>query len=155
MKHVRYDYETFLRDLRELSDRLPERFDAIVAIARGGMTMAHMMGEYLDIRRVFVINSIGYEGTQKLDSPRIFNIPDLTGCRNVLILDDIADSGETLAAVRKTLERRYPHIRFTTATLFYKPKKSIVEPDLWLKEADDEWIDFFWSDDLREMGPGR
>ena len=153
MKRVRYDYGTFVKDLRNLADRLPEKYDAIVAVARGGMTMAHMMGEYLDIRPVFVINSIGYEGTRKLDAPHVFNVPELPDCQKVLILDDIADSGETLAAVRKILEKRYPEIEFTTATLFYKPKKSIVEPDIWLNEVEDEWIDFFWSDDLREMEP--
>ncbi|WP_300364816.1 phosphoribosyltransferase family protein [Hydrogenimonas sp.] len=149
MKRVRYDYETFAKDLHALADSIPERFDAIVAIARGGMTMAHLLGEYWGIRNVFVINSIGYNDTRKLEKVKIFNVPDLTTCRNVLIVDDIADSGETLKAVTETLTSRYPGKTFKTATLFYKPDKSIVEPDYWLKSIEDEWIDFFWSDDLK------
>ena len=154
MERITYSYPTFVEDLKNLADRMEKDFDAIVAIARGGMTMAHMLGEYWDIRDVFVINSIGYEGTKKLSSPTVFNVPDLTKYRHVLIVDDIADSGETLDAVTKTLCRHYPDTAFTTATLFYKPEKSIVEPDHWLKKAD-AWIDFFWSDDLGKVGSGK
>ena len=151
MKRVRYDYETFAKDLHALADSIGERFDAIVAIARGGMTMAHLLGEYWDIRNVFVINSIGYEDTRKLERVKIFNIPDLAPFQKILIVDDIADSGETIDAVVKTLTTRYPDKTFKTATLFYKPEKSIVEPDYWLKSIGDEWIDFFWSDDLKRF----
>ena len=148
MKRVYYDYGTFRDDLKALADRIDEEFDAIVAIARGGMTMAHLLGEYWDIRRVCTINAIGYDDTQKRGELTIFNYPDLSTPRRVLIVDDIADSGETLAAVRQKLSARYPAIRFRTATLFYKPEKSCIEPDWWLKKAD-AWIDFFWSEDLK------
>lgn len=151
MRHIRYDYATFAKDLRALADSIPGTFDAIVAIARGGMTMAHMLGEYWNIRNVFVINSIGYEDTRKLETTKVFNVPDLSPFQNILIVDDIADTGETLEAVTRTLQERYPDKRFETATLFYKPKKSRVRPDYWLKAVDDEWIDFFWSDDLKAL----
>ncbi|WP_201352880.1 phosphoribosyltransferase [Hydrogenimonas urashimensis] len=151
MKRVRYDYETFVKDLKQLADSIPDSFNAIVAIARGGMTMAHLLGEYWNIRNVFVINSIGYEETRKLEKTKVFNIPDLLPCDDILIVDDIADSGETIKAVLDTLKARYPDKRFKTATLFFKPNKSIVRPDYWLKEVDDEWIDFFWSDDLKAL----
>ncbi len=154
MRRVRYDYDTFAKDLRALADAIDEKFDAIVAIARGGMTMAHMLGEYWDIRNVFVINSIGYEDTKKLERTKIFNVPDLVPFERILIVDDIADSGETIDAVMKTLVSRYPDKSFKTATLFFKPHKSIVKPDYWLKSIDDEWIDFFWSDDLKAMSSG-
>lgn len=151
MRRVRYDYDTFAKDLRALADAIDGKFDAIVAIARGGMTMAHMLGEYWDIRNVFVINSIGYEDTTKLEKTKVFNVPDLVPYGKILVVDDIADSGETIDAVMKTLLARYPDKRFETATLFYKPHKSIVKPDHWLKSIDDEWIDFFWSDDLKTI----
>ncbi|WP_353662267.1 phosphoribosyltransferase family protein [Hydrogenimonas sp. SS33] len=150
MERIGYDYATFVEDLKTLADRMEADFDAIVAVARGGMTMAHMLGEYWDIREVFVINSVGYEGTEKLASPTVFNVPQLAGFRRVLVVDDIADSGETLDAVTKVLQKSFPDTAFATATLFYKPEKSIVEPDYWLKRAD-AWIDFFWSDDLKRV----
>jgi len=147
MKRLYYDYETFSSDLLKLANQIDEKFDAIVAIARGGMTMAHMLGEYRDIRKVFVINAISYIETKKLEKPHIFNIPDLFDCQNVLIVDDIADSGDTLLAVIRKLETKYPKLSFKTATLFFKPD-SKFQPDFSLNRAD-IWIDFFWSEDLK------
>ncbi len=156
MRRLFYDYATFATDLKALAKRIDEPFDGIVAIARGGMTMAHMLGEYWGIREVFTINAVGYEGTRKLDRTRLFNPPDLDGLNRVLIVDDIADSGQTLQAVTRRFQAHYPAILFRTATLFYKPKKSCFEPTWWQKEADDAWIDFFWSEDLnRSSEAGR
>jgi len=147
VKHIAYDYETFAKDLHDLAVSIPETFDAIIAVARGGMTMAHMLGEFWNIRKVFVINAIGYEDTQKLDSVRIFNIPDLEGCRKILVVDDIADTGDTLLQVMQELQSRYPEKSFKTATLFFKPDARF-KPDYYVKKADG-WIDFFWNEDLR------
>ena len=147
MEHLHYDYETFSYDLLKLANQIDEKYDAIVAISRGGMTMAHMLGEYWNIRKVFVINAIGYDDTKKLGKPHIFNIPDLSDCQNVLIVDDIADSGDTLVAVMEKLETKYPELTFKTATLFFKPDAKF-QPDFSLNRAD-KWIDFFWNEDLK------
>jgi xanthine phosphoribosyltransferase len=149
MDRLRYDYETFSSDLLKLAQKIDEKFDAIVAIARGGMTMAHMLGEYWNIRNVFVINAIGYDDTKKLGKPHIFNIPDLSDCQNILIVDDIADSGDTLLAVTEELKEKYPKLTFKTATLFFKPTAKF-QPDFSLNRAD-KWIDFFWSEDLKVL----
>ncbi len=143
-----YDYAAFLKDLKTLADKIEGPFDALVPIARGGLCMAHLLGEYWDIRKVCALNAVGYDDTRRLERIEIFNIPDLAGVRRVLIVDDIADSGRTLAEVKGRLQARYPDIAFFTATLFYKPEVSCIEPDWWVRKAD-AWIDFFWSEDLK------
>ncbi len=147
MRRIEYGFDTFAKDLHRLADSIDEKFDAIVAVARGGMTMAHMLGEYWNIRKVFVVNAIGYEDTEKLPETRVFNIPDLSGCGKILVVDDIADTGETLEAVMKRLKEEYPDKRFKTATLFFKPEAKF-RPDYTLKRAEG-WIDFFWSEELK------
>lgn len=148
MTKVFYPYREFITDLKTLTNRIDQEFDAIVAIARGGLSVALMLGEHYDIREVYAINTIGYEGTKKLDEVRVFNIPDLAGAKNVLIVDDIVDSGDTLREVLKVLEIKYPQSSFLSASLFYKHTASI-EPTWWVKEAT-EWIEFFWSEDLKD-----
>lgn len=150
MKRIGYDYDTFLRDMVGLADRIDDSFDAIVAVARGGMTMAHMLAEFKNLRNVFLVNAVGYEDNKKMNEVKVFNIPDLAKFKKVLIVDDIADSGETLKKVIETLKKAYPDTIFKTATIFYKPK-SVFQPDYWLKETE-EWIDFFWSEDMRRFG---
>jgi len=141
-----YGYEEFLQDIRTLHKQIEEyRPDTLLAIARGGLTLGHFLANAMDTRRLFALNSIHYEGNRKLETLEIFNIPDLSDAKKVLILDDIADSGETLLAVLHRLEELYPDVAFKVATLFYKPD-SLIQPDFSVKEAP-AWIDFFWEVD--------
>ena len=147
MNRVYYPYDEFREDLKVLVTRIDQPFDALLCIARGGMTMAHLLGEYYNIRAVYSVNTIGYEDTQKNESVEVFNIPDLKSAKSVLILDDIVDSGDTLIEVLHVLRERYPQITFFIASLFYK-KSAKIAPNWYVKEAT-AWIDFFWTMDLK------
>jgi len=138
-----YTPKEFIKDTKKIA-KLIKEYDpqVIVPIARGGLCFGHLLSEELNIRDVFCINSIGYEGDKKLDSVKVFNIPTLENKR-VLIVDDIADSGETLKEVLKALKEKNPTCNFKTATLFYK-KSSIIQPDFTINEAK-EWINYFWN----------
>ncbi len=146
-KHIYYPYEACREDLKTLTEIIDQSFDAILGIARGGLSMAQMLGEYYDLREVYAINTIGYEDTLKNESVEVFNIPDLKSAKQVLIVDDIVDSGDTLVEILKVLERKYPHVTFLSASLFYK-KTAKIAPTWYVKEPKG-WIDFFWSVDLR------
>ena len=147
MNRVYYPYEEFRTDLKVLAGKIDREFDTILCIARGGMTMAHLLGEYYDMRSVYSVNTIGYEDTQKNEKVEVFNIPDLKAAKYVLILDDIVDSGDTLVEVLNVLGEIYPEVTFFTASLFYK-KSAKIAPDWYVKEAT-AWIDFFWTVDLK------
>jgi len=148
MHKVYYGYETFLADTKQLTKKIEWEFDAIIAIARGGLSLAQFLGEYYDLRAVYSINTIGYDDTQKLDSVKVFNLPQLQDAKSVLIVDDIIDSGDTLVEVLKALGETYPHITFKTASLFYK-KSAKIAPNWYVKEAT-EWIDFYWVVDMQK-----
>ena len=142
-----YSYDEFKKDVNSLSKDI-EGFapDTLLAIARGGLTLAHFLGIGLNTRRVFALNSIHYNGTKRLDTIEIKNIPNLSDAKRVLVLDDIVDSGDTAIEVLSTLRSNYPDVEFKLATIFYKPQAPI-QPDFSLKEAK-EWIDFFWEVDI-------
>ena len=144
MKKLYYGCEEFRNDCNKLANEAKE-FDpeVIVAIARGGLSLAHYLGELLDIREVYSINSIGYDADIKLETVKVYNTPLIKQGKRVLVVDDIADSGETLVEVIKNLKEKNPTCSFKTATIFYK-KNSIFQPDFKLKEAK-EWIEYFWS----------
>ena len=144
---IYYPYNEFREDLKTLIQKIDQPFDAILGIARGGLAMAQMLGEYYDLREVYAINTIGYDDTEKKDSVEIFNIPDLKSAKQVLIVDDIVDSGDTLVEILKVLNAKYPSVTFLSASLFYK-KTAKITPTWYVKEPKG-WIDFFWSVDLR------
>lgn len=147
MQHYFYTYKEFVSDTKILVDKIEWEFDAIIAIARGGLSLAQMLGEYYNIRYVYAINTIGYEQEQKLSRVEVFNIPQLKANKNVLIVDDIVDSGDTMIEVLSVLRENYPQITFKTATLFYKPSAKVA-PTWYVKEPKG-WIDFFWSSAIK------
>jgi len=148
MTKIYYPYEEYKQDLQTLTQKIDQPFDAILGIARGGLAMAQMLGEYYDLREVYAINTIGYEDTQKLQSVEVFNIPNLKSAKQVLIVDDIVDSGDTLVEVLKVLKVTYPKVTFLTASIFYKAT-ACIKPTWYVKEPEG-WVEFFWSIDLTD-----
>lgn len=149
MERVYYSYEEFLEDSKTLLVEIEKyKPDAIVAIARGGMCLSHLLSQALDLRDVFSINSILYDDTNKQKEQKIFNIPDLKNYKKILIVDDIIDSGETAQNVTKLLKDKFSKSDIKLASIFYK-KSAIIEPDFKVKIAND-WIDFFWEVDLKK-----
>ena len=148
IKKIYYPYSEFRKDLQTLTKKIDQEFDTLIPISRGGLSIGQMLGEFYGIRKVYAINTIGYEDTKKLDEVKVFHLPNLEGSNRVLIVDDIIDSGDTLIAVLDILKREYPEVIFFTASLFYKPT-AVVEPTWWVKQPQG-WIEFFWSEDLKQ-----
>ncbi|MEZ7934654.1 MAG: phosphoribosyltransferase family protein [Sulfurospirillum sp.] len=139
-----YSYEEFKEDVNTLAKEIkPYNPDVILAVARGGMTLGHFLSEALEMRALYSINSIHYEETRKLDTINIFNIPDLSKAKRVVIVDDIIDSGETMIEIQRVLTAKYPEADFKIASVFYK-EKALLRPDFAAREAT-EWIEFFWD----------
>ena len=139
-----YSYDEFQIDVNMLAKEIkPFDPDAILAIARGGMTLGHFLAEALDMRDLYSINSIHYEETRKLDTFEIFNMPDLSKTKRIVIVDDIIDSGETMVEVIKEINQKYPDVTIKIASVFYK-EKALLRPDFTAREAT-AWIEFFWD----------
>ena len=147
-KKIYYSYNEFRKDLKILIEKIDQNVDTLVPISRGGLCMGQMLGEFYNLRQVYAINTIGYEGTKKLDEVKVFHLPNLENSNRVLIVDDIVDSGDTLVVVLDVLKKKYPKVTFYTASLFYK-RTSLIEPTWWVKEPKG-WIEFFWSEDLKD-----
>ena len=148
MEKLYYGYDLFMKDTQELVNKCrifePE---ILLAVARGGLTLSHLMAQALNIRDLYTLNSIHYEGEKKLDTFNIFNIPDLSWANRVLIIDDIIDSGETMKEILSILKEKFPNIEFKIVSLFYKTT-ALIRPDFSVREAN-EWIDFFWEVDVK------
>lgn len=143
-----YSYENFRDDAKSLINQVKDfEPEMIIAIARGGLTLSQAIAEGLDIRDVQSIRTELYDECEKRDSISIFGECNFKDKKRILVVDDIADSGDTFKAVMEHLLSASPNVEFKTATLFYK-KTSIYEPDIWINETDD-WIDFFWERDYK------
>ncbi len=139
-----YGYEEFKTDVNELAKEiLAYKPDTLLAIARGGCTLAHFLSNATNIRSLYTLNSIHYDDTKKLETVHVFNIPDLSNAKKVVLVDDMVDSGETMIEIKRILLEKFPHVELKVATIFYK-KTSQLMPDFTRKETTD-WIEFFWD----------
>ena len=120
--------------------------DIILAIARGGLLIAGALGYALSVKNLYTMNVEYYTGVdERLDVPMILPpIPDPGFLANadVLIADDVADTGHTLALVKEFCLGKVAEVR--CAVLYEKPR-SVVHCEYVWRETD-LWIEFPWSD---------
>ena len=145
-----YSYDECIADCKILLPQIKSyNPDALVSVARGGLVIGHLLCEALNTRNIYTINSIHYEDDKKLNTFDIFNIPDLSNFKKVVLIDDIIDSGETMVEIKKILTQKYPECEFKIATIFYKTT-ALIKADFTVQEAKN-WIEFFWEVDLKKI----
>jgi hypothetical protein len=151
-------WERFGRAAQELAvaiDADGYRPDLILAIARGGMFAAGALGYALSVKNIFVMNVEYYTGVdQRLPMPVVLPpIPDLVDLERsrVLVADDVADTGHTLALVHDFCAGRVADVR--AAVLYQKPRSVIDCRYVWSRT--DKWISFPWSSAPPVVGTGR
>ena len=138
-------YADAARDLARMVADDGYRPDLILAIARGGLLIAGSVSYALGVKNLHVINVEYYTGVnERLDFPVILppplNLVDLAAAR-LLVVDDVADTGHTLALVRDFCLPQVAELR--SAVLYQKPH-SVIDCDYVWKRTD-RWIDFPWS----------
>jgi uncharacterized protein len=133
---------------RELAQSIYDdgyRPDMILAIARGGMLVAAALGYALGVKNTFTMNVEFYTGIDsRLEMPMILPpVPDLVDfhATRVLIADDVADTGATLALVKEFCEGKVAEVR--CAVLYEKPRSEVKCEYVWRRT--DRWITFPWS----------
>jgi hypoxanthine phosphoribosyltransferase len=104
------DIEKLVENIEEELGRDGYRPDTLVGILRGGMIVADLLSDLLNIREVYVVGCKSYAGLSA-GEVRLYHdllLQDLGG-RDVLLVDDVADTGSTLeTAVEKILKPRNP-----------------------------------------------
>ena len=142
------DWAGYGTAIRELAQQIADddyRADLILGIARGGLIPAGSLGYALSIKNTYVMNVEYYTGVeQRLDVPVILPpvpaLVDLDDSR-VLIVDDVADTGHTLAKVHEFIGDNVEEVR--SAVLYEKSRSEIKCDYVWKRT--DQWINFPWS----------
>jgi uncharacterized protein len=119
--------------------------DIIIAVARGGLLPAGALSYAMGVKLSDAINVEFYTDVhQTLPDPVLLapmlDTESIAG-RKLLVVDDVADSGRTLALVLELLRGLGAEAR--SAVIYGKPR-SVIRPD-YLWRATDDWIVFPWS----------
>lgn len=128
----------------------PEQPDVIVAIARGGLTVAHILSDLLSLPVAsFTVSS--YSGLKRnTDQHMAFELGGRLDGKHVLLVDDVSDSGHTFVRAIKYL-RKNGADNITTAAVFTKPE-SKHPPDVFAQQTD-AWVIFPFDilENIREI----
>ncbi|MCE4599643.1 MAG: hypothetical protein F7C81_05540 [Desulfurococcales archaeon] len=118
--------------------------DVIIGILRGGIVPARLLADALDVSDIYFIEVKLYTGVGVRHArPYIkqLALPELYG-KNVLIVDDVSDSGLSLQLALQLINMYMPR-QVKTATLYVKPWTKQI-PDYYA-DITDKWIVFPWE----------
>ncbi len=118
-----------------------KKFDRLVALAKGGLTYSRSMVDYLAIPEVSTIQIEFYTGIAETAKTPVItqSMPVSVRDEDILVFDDIADSGETLEVATNYL--KYHGVKsISTAVLVSKPWTKI-KPDFAARTSE-AWVIF-------------
>lgn len=129
-------------------------FDMVIGIARGGFPPARLVCDFLNIEALTAVQVSHYAGGGKEKEELRISDPvdiDLEG-RNVLIVDDVNDSGKTLKTAVKHVKNLKP-AEIKTAVLHEKRNTSIKADFVGGYLTDWKWLIYQWAaaEDLIEF----
>jgi hypoxanthine phosphoribosyltransferase len=133
-----------LLDLAEKIRKSGFKPDVIVGVSRGGWPPARVLSDLLgnpnlaNVKAEFYLSVAETKGQPALTQPVSTTV---SGMR-ALVIDEIADTGESLKLVKAHLfERGATEVKI--ATIYYKPW-SIIVPDYYEKKTSN-WVIFPWE----------
>ena len=136
------------RDAKALSWRLHDRdreWKGIVAVTRGGLVPAAIIARELGIHLIDTICITSYDWQSQGESTVLK--PMEGDGEDLLIIDDLVDTGSTAKVVRDMLPKAY------FATVYAKPAgKPLVDAHV-TEVSQDTWILFPWDSESRFVEP--
>jgi len=138
-----HEIDIMLNRLAEILKRDGFRPDIIVGVSRGGLIPAAVLSDRLGVD----CDSVGlryYKSVRNTEEkPKITQhiSCDLSG-KKVLIVDDVADTGHSLQAVKRYVQEKGAD-DIMVCTLHYKPC-STIKPDRFVEETN-AWIIYPWE----------
>lgn len=138
------DVQSLAEEVAEKVSESGFRPDVIVAVSRGGFDPARILCDQLSVMRLASLQIEYYEGVNRTRGAPKIVFPlnaDVTG-RDVLVVDDVSDTGSSLREAREHVASRGA-AEVKVGTLHVKPWTTFM-PDYYASEVD-VWIVYPWE----------
>ena len=142
------DWNLFDKLARIVAKRIIEsnyQPDLIVGLARGGWVLSRVLCDYLGVKDLVSLKVEHWGITATQDGKAQIKYPfdiDLTG-KDVLVVDDITDTGESMMIAVDYIKGKNPHEIRTAALRHIKSSK--FTPDYYGDVIDWRWVIFPWN----------
>lgn len=144
-KKAYYYWEKYHSLVLELRRKIESKPDVIVSIGKGGSMAGVILAEIYGVDNLnFGVKSYHSFNQHKMIEYQPLPSYEALRCKHVLVVDDLADTGETLRYVcGKLLQNKVD--QFKTATVFKKEGSEFI-PDYFTEEVpSDVWIVQPWE----------
>lgn len=144
-------WEQFSNHMDNLPEIIDEDFDVILCITRGGLIPAGVASYKLGIKDIVNIKISSYTGTTQgelsIEKLSKKDIKKLKNAKNILVIDDIVDTGETLGELFDYLYNEVDYELAERCSVFSVVTKNPVYNDYYIynMEDRDEWVVFPWD----------
>jgi xanthine phosphoribosyltransferase len=114
------------------------KWDQIIAVSRGGLFPAAVIAKELGVMHVDTVCISSYRNYEKKEMRIIKRIDNDSD--NILVIDDLVDTGETAEVIREMLPNAYYTV------LYAKPEGLPLVDSYFKKVSPDTWIVFPWEE---------
>jgi hypoxanthine phosphoribosyltransferase len=147
MEIIKYSYEEIENLCVKVSEEIKStdyKVDCIIGVAVSGLFPAMIMARLLNVKNVISVSAVSYQGKEQKEM-KLLNAPDKESLKgkNILIVDDICDSGNTLIFLTKLL-KDYQVKEIKSATVFLNKEHHKIVPDFYGEEIN-KWVAFPWD----------
>ena len=135
-KHLYVSYDEYHNLIEKLAIKIFQsgwEFDTILCLARGGMRPGDILSRVFD-KPLAIMSTSSYRSDAGklqgiLDIARFITTPKGEIAGKVLLVDDLADSGQTLKAVMNQLKTNYKPITELRSAVIWTKALSTFSPD--------------------------
>lgn len=151
MKKLNFGYKKIDSAIDVICGKIKSsNIDLIVAIGRGGFVPSVYLAHRLNIKNMTACFVNTYdEGKRKeditLNDIDLSKMPKIGNARNILVVDDIVDSGYTMTLLREWFTTQYPETVVQYACLVYKPVATFSDVICGFEHCGESWVRFPWE----------
>jgi hypoxanthine phosphoribosyltransferase len=131
------NWDDFEKEIEKLVTRVTSPVDVIVPIVRGGLIPGRMLASRLHVKTMYALTVVKFDKQRKI----VTEIKDELENKNMLLVEDILETGESMIVSKKYLERKGAKVQ--TACLYTMPQTTFV-PNYSLGEIN-SLISFPWE----------
>lgn len=145
MDHKSITWREFISHTKKLSKKVAKKIGNpddynVVGLSRGGLIPAVIISHALNIRKVHCLGLQSYTDQAK-NEIQLYQVPTFSDMNKIIIVDDLADSGDSLATVTSMIKDK----EYITATVYKKTDSKFI-PSVYSVEIPQEiWLDFPWE----------
>ena len=136
--------DNWVNKLAELISENEIKYDYIVALGRGGLIPGAMLSYKLGIKNLQNLGINTRQEDGKYLETLVYQRPSISG--NVLVVDDINDSGKTFEAVDSLISKEYSVDQLTYCSIVKRYSSTFKKDTIQAVDTSiDDWFVFPWD----------